>query len=138
MVWLLLYSITMANIKVNRRVSQEDIEFRLQIWVTETSDNIPGEIFLFKKAPNFPENTPDPFYAYVQVCTYADMLNYPKESSDYPTVFYRRRQLDLTFTSLNQLSEYWDTIDTAIQNLINDIVDTNNAIPVVTVHNYTW
>jgi len=91
---------------------------------------------LFRDTPNYPENSPLPFYVFLKTCSYADMINYPTIDSTYDTIFYRQRGLDLTFKSLNQLNTDWEVIDTALQALIEDIVETNGATPTTTVYNY--
>ena len=125
-----------VSIEATRRVSQVGDEFRLQVWVTSTSLNIPGEVFLFRLAPYYPDNDPAPFYIFVRACTYADMINYPAEDSTYSTVFYRRRMLDQSFKSINQLNTDWEVINTALQALIEDIVETNSVAPTTTVYTY--
>jgi hypothetical protein len=118
----------MSNINLSKRITQEDDNtYRLQVWVSETSDNIPSEIFLHRVAPEIDEwdGSSIPYYG---VCAYADLVNYAVDEPDGASNFYRKSGVDLTFKSLSILNQTWIQIDEDTQQLVDDIVKTNAEI----------
>jgi len=121
-----------ASITITKKITQTDERFRLRVWVSETSDNIPATVFLMERIPGVPGLT-DPYNRFIRVCNYSDMLHYTATTPQTENPYFRLPGVDLIFTSYNQLNTYFtDTIHAEVQVLIDDIVDTNTA-PVVTI-----
>ncbi len=117
-----------STIKVSKRVTQNsDYTYRLQAWVSETSDNIPSEIFLHRTVPGV-DAWEGPAAAYYGICSYADLLNYAVDVSDTSSNFFRKSGIDLDFTSVSVLDATWDAVVTGVQLLVNDIVRTYSAV----------
>jgi hypothetical protein len=121
----------MAYITITKKVEKTaDDRYRLKVWVSETSDNIPKQVFLFERISPVPLR-PVPENAFKKTCSYADMLLYPEDSPDTENPYFRLGQVDLLFTSYKQMSTYFtEHIHDAVQYLVNDIVGTNLATPV--------
>lgn len=118
----------MASIKVKKKVERmSDQRYRLKVWVSETTDNIPAQVFMYVRLPYMPERD-DPEDRFEKVCCYADMLLYPPNEPDTENPYFRKGYLDLVFTSFSSLTSYFDDIiEAPLQYLINDIVKTNTA-----------
>jgi hypothetical protein len=121
----------MATIKIKKKITKVDDRHRLQVWVNETSDNIPAEIFLFNRLPPVPTR-PTPEDIFMGVCDYSDILLYPNINvTENP--YYRKNGVDLIFTSYKTLTDYFeDNIRSKVEYLVNDIVGANNAAVVET------
>jgi hypothetical protein len=122
----------MATIKIKRVITEEDNRYRMQVWVTETSDNIPSELFLFARIPPVPSR-PLPEDGFQRTCRYSDILLYPATTPETSSPFFRKPGVDLIFTSLKELSDYFTTyIYDMVQLLVEDIVGANTAAVVET------
>jgi len=95
-------------------------KFRLQIWVAETGWSLPSEIFRYKTLPTLPHDT-DRTSEYDGVCSYADMLNYPASASNDYTAFFRKSSIDITYEAKAELQSFWETLQTDVQGLVDDI-----------------
>jgi hypothetical protein len=119
----------MSKIVVSRRVTpSEEGGHRLQVWVSETSDNIPATIFAYQQIPPVP-NSDTPASIFVYICSYADIFDLPENEAGDCSPFFRRYYLDLTFQSMSVMESKWDLMLTQIQLLIEDIVRTNELSP---------
>jgi len=122
----------MATISITKQVDKtDDDRYRLKIYTSETSDNIPSQIFLLELLAPVPEQS-FPAAKFLKVCSYADMINYPARAPGTDNSFYRDYYIDLIFTSYNQLNTFLEDIKTDVQTLIDDIALTNTATPVTT------
>jgi hypothetical protein len=108
-------------------VNGDSTEYELKVWVYETSNNIPANIFLFTELPDVPDDI-YASYEFVKVCSYADMLNYSLTAED-EEPFYRDGQLWLRDKSLYKLYNKLEEIQTDVEKLVNDIVNTHTASP---------
>lgn len=125
----------MATIKLKRRITETaDSRFRLRVWVSVTSDNIPSEIFLYQALPYFPEQAN--VEQFIGICSYADMLNYPINDPVEETPFFRMSYIDLVFTALPVLETKWTFINTSVTSLLNDLASAHIATPETLVYHY--
>ena len=125
----------MASIKLTRKINQTAIEqFRLRVWVAETSDNIPKELFLYQTIIPVPDQ--DVVDQYIGVCSYADMLNYPINVATDDTPYYRFGSVDLTFQSNVTLETKWDFIATSMEAFLNDLASAHTATPDITIYEF--
>lgn len=101
---------------------------RLQIWISETSDNIPAEIFLYRAVPDI-AGVDEQNYLFYGVCSYADLINYPAITAGYDSNFYRTAKIDMLFESISNMGAFIGELETGIQALIDDIAGTHSATP---------
>lgn len=120
----------MSTIKLNKRITQQtDNSYRLQVWVSETSDGIPSEIFLYTALNLASDDGWSGSTSRLQkVCSYADLINYASTSPDTSSSYFRRSWIDLKFRSLSELDDLWDNLNTYTEFLVNDIVRTTEAV----------
>jgi hypothetical protein len=120
----------MAIIQISRRTTTTaEGEFQLQVWVSETSHNIEPEIFVYQRIPRVPLS-PCPENMFVHIATYEAMLTLPADEPEEGIVFFRLRQIDLTFKSLEKLEVEFLRMKSHIRTLIADIVKLNKLPPV--------
>jgi hypothetical protein len=123
----------MANasfIELSKRVSVLPNErWRLQVWVSKTSNNIPGEVFVYQRIPKVPTN-PQPQDQFVHVASYADINDFPTENPEDDSPFFRLYYFDVTFRSLAVLNQKWVIVKKQITQTVEDIVRLNNLPPV--------
>lgn len=118
--------------QIEKRVTETTSHwFRIKIWVSAAYAGIPPEIFVWQRLPSYPGITNRTDH-YVQVCSYADMLNYPAVTPNNSTLFFRRRWIDRTYRSMLELQTFWETVQTGIQALVLDISETTEAASTVT------
>jgi hypothetical protein len=119
----------MATVEITRRVdTTEDGSFRLRIWVSKTSHNIPSELFVFQKVPKVPfSNIPEDWF--VHIPTYSDVITLPVGAPE-KEPFFRKNGVDVTFQSRAILEEKWIRMKRHIQILIEDIVRLNKLPPI--------
>lgn len=130
----------MANasfIELSKRVTQlSNGRFRLQIWVSKTSNNIPSEVFVYQRYPKVPTN-PLPQDIFVHVASYADINDFPLENPD-DEPYFRLYFFDVTFKSLSVLNEKWRMVEKQVTQTVQDIVRLNNLPPMkVDIVDYT-
>jgi hypothetical protein len=100
---------------------------RMRIWISETTNGIPPEVFMFQRIPAVPGyNAGEPEDRYVHVCSYADMVAFPKDTPSIDSPYYRKRYIDLAHDSRVFLEELWQQIKCQLQNLLEDIVRINH------------
>ena len=117
-----------SSITVDKRVTANaDNTYRLQVWVSETSENIPSEIFVHRNAPVI-DDWDGPTAVYYGICNYADIINYPASVVDTSSNFFRKSGADLEFKSAQSLNTTWEQILEDVQQLVDDIVRTYNAV----------
>ena len=104
--------------------------FRLRIWIQETTNNLPGEMFVYQLIPAVPEfNDGLPEERFVHIASYADMVAFPKEAPGLETPFFRKYYMDIVHVSRSFLEEKWVMINQQLKILIDDITRVNNLAP---------
>jgi hypothetical protein len=118
------------TITIMKRIdSESDGDARLRIWVSETTDIIPGKIFVYQKYPRVPqnENLEDLF---VHIASYADLIDFPQDKPSAESPYFRKYYIDLTFPTLAMLDEKWQLMSRMIKHTVEDFVRLNNLEPV--------
>jgi hypothetical protein len=96
------------------------------VWVSATSNNIPPEIFTFQRFPAVPDyNDGKEEDRFVHVCTYADMVAFPKDRPSVDNPYFRLHWLDLAHDSRVFLEDRWHVIKCHIEDLLADVVRIN-------------
>jgi hypothetical protein len=96
---------------LNKRVllvDEEQGSHRLQVWVSETSDDIPGRIFVYQKYPSVPFYDEQPEDIFVHVASFADLAAFPIDAPDDRSPFFRLHYYDILFDTLALLEETWE------------------------------
>ena len=120
----------MAGITLSKRITQtDDFRQRLRVWVSETTNNIPAQIFVYQRIPSVPLDT-ELQDIFVHVASYADISDYPSEKPDNTAPFFRQYFFDLVFDSKAVLEENWARILGSVQHTIEDIARLNEMGPV--------
>lgn len=120
----------MAHIKISKRTTMTaDYRQRLQIWISETTNNIPPKVFVYQRIPQVPLYTglSDIF---VHLASYADIADFPEDQPGADSPFFRKYYLDLMFDSLSVLDGKWEMLRLQLRHLIEDISRLNNLGPV--------
>jgi len=119
------------TITIMKRIDSDPVEgtARFRIWVSETTDTIPAEIFVYQKYPRVPLDT-SITDLFVHIASYADTVDFPVDKPDSQTPYFRRYFADLTFPSLAMLDEKWTLMSRMIQHTVEDWVRLNNLEPV--------
>lgn len=110
-----------------------DDKFRLQIWTSEATASIDPAVFLYRQTPPMPEAT-EPNMSYQGVCSFSDWKNYRADSPQYSTGYFRTRYVDVTFTSLTDLENLWDTITVSLTALCTESDSLAFVTPVTSVY----
>ena len=102
---------------------------RLQVYVSETTNNIPATIFVYQKIPTVPldDKLADIF---VHVASYADLGDFPENAPGPDSPFFRMYHVDLTFTSLAYLTKIWDQMERMVRHTMEDIARLNEDGPI--------
>jgi hypothetical protein len=120
----------MASITLSKRITlTDDIRHRLRVWVSETTNNIPAQIFVYQRIPLVPLDT-ELQDIFVHVASYADIQDYPAEAPDNESPFFRQYFFDLVFDSLYILEQNWLRIASSVQHTIEDIARLNEMGPI--------
>jgi len=120
----------MASIKLSKKLTQtDDFRQRLRVWVSETTNNIPAQVFVYQRIPLVPLDT-ELQDIFVHVASYADLQEYPAEAPDDKTPFFRQYFFDLVFDSKAILEENWQRILWSVQHTIEDVARINELPPV--------
>jgi hypothetical protein len=120
----------MASITLSKRVTlTDDTRHRLRIWVSETTNNIPAQIFVYQRIPLVPLDT-ELQDIFVHIASYADIQEYPSEEPDNKSPFFRQYFVDLVFDSLAILEENWVRMVRSVQLTVEDIARLNELPPV--------
>lgn len=99
---------------------------RLQIWISETSNNIPAEVFVHQRYPAVPDyNDGKEEDRFVHVCSYADLVAFPKDTPSVDNPYFRVHYLDLAHDSRVFLEDRWQVIKCQLDDLLKDIVRIN-------------
>lgn len=115
----------MAHIKLSKRLTlTDDQRHRLRVWVSETTNNIPAQIFVYQRIPQVPLDT-ELQDIFVHVASYADLQEYPSEDPDDKSPFFRQYMFDLVFDSKAVLEENWQRILLSVQHTVEDIARIN-------------
>ena len=120
----------MAGITLSKRLTQtDDFRQRLRVWVSETTNNIPAQIFVYQRIPSVPLDT-ELQDIFVHIASYADIQDYPAEAPDDKSPFFRQYFFDLVFDSKAILEENWQRIVWSVQHTVEDIARINEMDPV--------
>ena len=93
----------MAKVVLSKRLTvTADNRHRLRVWVSETSHNIPGTLFVYQQIPVVPLDS-GLNQLFVHVASYADLGDYPENASGDDSPFFRLHHFDLVFDSLAYL-----------------------------------
>jgi hypothetical protein len=109
---------------LNKRVTLVDEEegtHRLQVWVHEVSDGIPGKIMVYQKYPSVPDYTEQPEDIFVHVASFADLAAFPPDVPDDRSPFYRKYYYDILFDALPALEDCWDLTVAHTKLLVEDV-----------------
>ena len=83
------------TLKISKRFNLEDTgEWRLRMWVSEASDNIDPNVFVWQKKPVVPDDR-QPVNIFVHVASYADQIAFPANTPDTYAPFFRKTFFDL-------------------------------------------
>lgn len=116
-------------IKLNKRLDISEESCRLRIWVSEVTNNIPPELFMYQWIPLIPLQEVALNSMFVAVCTYADLNSLPaRVPTDTQHPFFRKRSVDLTFTTPSEAEYYWTTISGMVKQAVEDF-SRNNSLP---------
>jgi len=100
------------------------------MWVSETSNNIPSEVFLYQTIPGVPLRDTELSEMFVAVCTYGDVDQFStNRPTDAGTLFYRKSGLDLLFKSESEAEKYRRTILKMVKQAVADICRVNSLEP---------
>ena len=119
-----------SHITISKRITlTSDVRHRLQVWVSETTNNIPATVFVYQRIPMVPLDTglSDLF---VHVASYADLTDFPDNEPTADSPYFRRYYIDLLFDSLGTLEEKWTWMSRQIKLLVEDIIRINTLPPV--------
>lgn len=120
----------MSSIQLSKRITLTgDNRHRLQVWVSETSDNIPKEVFVYQRIPSVPLDT-ELSDLFVHIASYTDIGNFPIDGPDASYPFYRKHFVDLVFDSKVYLGDTWDRMFSMVKHTVEDIVRLNGLAPV--------
>ena len=121
----------MANVVLSKRLTlTEDNRHRLRVWVSETSHNIPGTLFVYQKIPVVPLDT-GLSQLFVHVASYADLGDYPESTPGEESPFFRLHYFDIVFDSLAYLEQTWQRVHRMVQHTTEDIAKLNGLEPAV-------
>ena len=106
----------------------------MQIWVSETSNNIPGPLFVYQQIPPVPESTDEgevlvPKDKFVHVASYADVIAFPSQSPSADNPYFRLTYVDLVHDSRDFLEERWKMIQAQLKHTVEDVVRINILPP---------
>lgn len=120
----------MTTITLSKKVTQtDDFRQRLRVWVSETTNNIPAQVFVYQRIPSVPLDT-ELQDLFVHVASYADIQDYPSEAPDSTSPFFRQYFFDLVFDSKAIMEENWQRILWSVQHTVEDICRLNDLPPV--------
>jgi len=132
----------MSRIVLSKRLTTEidpegpDATHRLRVWVSESTNNIPGELFVYQKIPPVPKtNERQLENLFVHVASYADILDFPIDAPNEESPFFRLHYFDVTFDSLAMLDNKWNMMKAMINATVEDIVRLNN-LPAVSLEEF--
>lgn len=122
----------MSSITVTKRVSlTPDNRHRMQVWVSETTNNIPPTVFVYQKLPSVP--LADLSDLFVHMASYADITDFPEDAPAKDSPFFRKRYVDLVFDSLPVLDATYVKMMRMVKLLVEDIGRLNDWGPVEVV-----
>ena len=95
--------------------------YRLQVWVSEYTDDTDPKIFTYQRQPTIPKEEDDPDDQFVAVSSAGDMAEYPVDDPNDDGPFFRKSFLDLEFESVDLLNRSWTFIKRDVADLINNL-----------------
>lgn len=113
----------MSKVKISRRLEYPDGggPYRLLAWTAETTDALPPEIFLFRRYPEAPSETPEPSEEFVRVARYSDLFAAPAGAPSGENPFFRRAHVALELESMRAVATTLNDIRTGVAELLSDI-----------------
>jgi len=118
-----------SHITITMRITlTADSRHRIQVWVSETTNNIPATVFVYQRIPVVPLDTglSDLF---VHIASYADTVDFPENDPLADSPYFRKYYIDLLFDSLATLQEKWTMMRRQIKLLVEDVVRVNTLPP---------
>ena len=118
-----------SHITITKRLTlTADSRHRIQVWVSETTNNIPATVFVYQRIPVVPLDTglSDLF---VHIASYADTVDFPENDPLADSPYFRKYYIDLLFDSLATLQEKWTMMRRQIKLLVEDVVRVNTLPP---------
>lgn len=117
----------MSKYQLTRRLTlQDDGLYRLQVWVSQSTDNLPCAIFAWQTLFPFPDD-PEPANIFVHVCKYTDLITIPDTEPDPEdqVQLYRRSFFDLVSKDKRLLEVTWRKVMIHTRQLVEDVVRLN-------------
>ena len=111
-------------------VDEENGTHRMQVWVSEVSDDIPYKILVYQKYPSVPDYTEQPEDIFVHVASFADLAAFPVDEPDGRSPYYRMYYYDILFDTLVLLEECWEITVAHVQLLVEDIARVAGLPPI--------
>lgn len=107
-------------VEVTKKVTPGQTGFRLQMWISKHSPEIPEELFVYQKISPPPGNDyPEDMWAHI--ASYADIAAYPLHAPDDYTPFFRKNGLDLAFKTRAALEDTWSISKAHLRFTVEDI-----------------
>ena len=120
-----------STITLSKRETLEtdDGDYRLRIWVSRVTNEIPYKVFVYQHLPYMPDDTDERTDLFVHVASYADLLAFPEDAPDDYSPFFRAYYLDLTMRNTALLAETWTLIKAHTRLLVEDYVRIHHLPP---------
>ena len=121
---------------MHKRVTLVDAEegtHRLQVWVHEASEGIPGKIMVFQRYPDVPDYEEQPNDIFVHIASFADLAAFPPDTPDERAPYFRTSWYDILFDTLPLLEDCWELTVAHTKLLVEDVHRILNLPPVEVV-----
>lgn len=122
-----------SNITVSKDIIESTSgpsRYNLRVWVQSTTNNIPGEVFVYQHIPAVPDyNEGEPEDRFVHMASYADMVAFPKEAPSIENPYFRLHYMSIVHDSRSFLEEKWEIMSQQLNILIKDITRVNQLPP---------
>lgn len=122
----------MSQYQVTRRYTlQANNLYRMQVWVSEMTENMPCKIFAWQSLEPFPGDPKSP-EIFVHVCSYFDLIAIPEDTplQEEPIRLYRKYFFDIESRDKALLERTWRKVKTQVLHLVQDLVRLNTQEPV--------
>lgn len=113
----------MSRVKISRQLEYPDGggSYRLLAWTAETTDELPPELFLYRRYPEAPSGTPEPSEEFVRVVRYSDLFAAPAGEPSGENHFFRRAHVALELESMRAVATTLNDIQTGVEELLADL-----------------
>lgn len=105
-----------------RETANDDGSIRMQVWVSAASEELPAEVFVYQELPNAPVG--DDIEAqeqFVHVADFTDIIALGIVPGGGELPYYRKRMVDLTFTTSELRQSTWQGIQDHIQEMLRNV-----------------